>query len=57
MPIYLYRCLNGHEFDRLGKFDEPPPRCPACDAVTVRAMTAPSAYILKGDGFYKPSSP
>ena len=61
MPIYEYRCENGHTFDVLQKFaDEPLDECEVCGAPSRRVLH-PVAIHFKGSGFYqtdyKKSSP
>jgi putative FmdB family regulatory protein len=52
MPIYEYRCDNGHTFDALQKFaDEPLTECEVCGA-PARRVLHPVAIHFKGSGFY-----
>jgi putative FmdB family regulatory protein len=52
MPIYEYKCENGHVFDVLQKMvDEPLTKCVECGAPAVRVLTAPAVHF-KGSGFY-----
>ena len=52
MPIYEYKCDNGHVFDVLQKMaDEPLTKCVECEAPAVRVLTAPAVHF-KGSGFY-----
>jgi putative FmdB family regulatory protein len=52
MPIYEYRCDNGHTFDALQKFaDEPLSECEVCGA-PARRVLHPVAIHFKGSGFY-----
>jgi putative FmdB family regulatory protein len=52
MPIYEYRCQNGHRFEVLQKFsDEPLEACETCAAPAVRVLH-PVAIHFKGSGFY-----
>lgn len=52
MPIYEYKCDNGHVFDVLQKMaDEPLTECVECGAPAVRVLTAPAVHF-KGSGFY-----
>ena len=53
MPIYEYRCPNGHVFElfqRIG--DAPPPTCEICGAAPVERVLYPVAVHFKGSGFY-----
>ena len=52
MPVYEYRCANGHHYDKTEGFDaarEQP--CPICGAIARRQISLP-AVIFKGPGFY-----
>jgi putative FmdB family regulatory protein len=52
MPIYEYKCANGHVFDVIQKMsDEPLARCQECDAPAERVLH-PVAVHFKGSGFY-----
>lgn len=52
MPIYEYRCDNGHTFDVIQKFaDEPLDACEECGA-PARRVLHPVAIHFKGSGFY-----
>jgi putative FmdB family regulatory protein len=52
MPIYEYRCDNGHTFDVLQKFtDEALTECEVCGA-PARRVLHPAAIHFKGSGFY-----
>ena len=52
MPIYEYKCDNGHVFDVLQKMSEEPlTECVECGAPAVRVLTAPAVHF-KGSGFY-----
>jgi putative FmdB family regulatory protein len=52
MPIYEYRCLNGHEFEVFQSMSEDPvTRCRECDAPVERVFH-PVAVHFKGSGFY-----
>jgi putative FmdB family regulatory protein len=55
MPIYEYECTAcGHTFDTLQKISEAPlTRCPACGQETLRKLISPSAFRLKGGGWYE----
>ena len=53
MPIYEYRCPNGHVFElfqRIG--DAPPPKCEVCGEGPVERVLYPVAIHFKGSGFY-----
>jgi putative FmdB family regulatory protein len=52
MPIYEYRCDNGHTFEVLQKFsDDPLEKCEVCGA-SARRVLHPVAIHFKGSGFY-----
>jgi putative FmdB family regulatory protein len=52
MPIYEYRCENGHTFEVTQRMtDDPVASCQTCDA-PVRRVFHPVAVHFKGSGFY-----
>jgi putative FmdB family regulatory protein len=52
VPIYEYKCENGHVFDVMQKMaDEPLTECIECGAPAARVLTAPAVHF-KGSGFY-----
>jgi putative FmdB family regulatory protein len=52
MPIYEYRCENGHLFEVMQKMSDPPvTSCEECGA-TVARVFHPVAVHFKGSGFY-----
>ncbi len=52
MPIYEYKCDNGHVFDVIQKIsDEPLVECQECEA-PARRVLHPVAVHFKGSGFY-----
>jgi putative FmdB family regulatory protein len=52
MPIYVYRCPNGHEFEVFQNMSEDPvSRCQEC-AAPVERVFQPIAVHFKGSGFY-----
>jgi putative FmdB family regulatory protein len=52
MPIYEYRCTNGHTFELLQRITDPAPdRCEICEAGVERVLY-PVAVHFKGSGFY-----
>ena len=52
MPIYEYKCENGHVFDVMQKLSEDPlESCVECGA-PVRKVLHPVAISFKGSGFY-----
>ena len=53
MPIYEYRCPNGHVFElfqRMG--DAAPDRCETCGEGPLERVLYPVAVHFKGSGFY-----
>jgi putative FmdB family regulatory protein len=52
MPIYEYRCENGHLFEVMQRITEDPvTTCPDCGAAVQRVFH-PVAVHFKGSGFY-----
>jgi putative FmdB family regulatory protein len=52
MPIYEYRCDNGHTFEVMQKMvDDPVTECEVCGA-PVQRVFHPVAVHFKGSGFY-----
>jgi putative FmdB family regulatory protein len=52
MPIYEYKCENGHVFDAIQRMtDEPLTKCEECGAPAVRVLTPPAIHF-KGSGFH-----
>src|SRR3954468_22561263 len=52
MPIYEYRCENGHTFEVMQKMTDPPVEsCPE-DGTPVQRVFHPVAVHFKGSGFY-----
>jgi putative FmdB family regulatory protein len=52
MPIYEYRCINGHEFEVIQRMaDDPVETCEQCGAPAERVFH-PVAVHFKGSGFY-----
>src|SRR3954449_7918824 len=53
MPIYEYRCPNGHQFELFQKMsDAPAEACDVCGASPVEKVLYPVAVHYKGSGFY-----
>jgi putative FmdB family regulatory protein len=56
MPVYGYRCTNGHHFEVQQRITDPPlTQCPECGAPVTRVFY-PVGIIFKGGGFYKTDS-
>jgi putative FmdB family regulatory protein len=52
MPIYEYKCDNGHVFDVIQRMtDEPLRECEECGAPAARVLTPPAIHF-KGSGFH-----
>src|SRR5690349_24644176 len=52
VPIYEYRCENGHTFEVMQRMtDDPVSVCQTCDA-PVQRVFHPVAVHFKGSGFY-----
>jgi putative FmdB family regulatory protein len=53
MPIYEYRCPNGHTFEVFQRMSDPPATaCEVCGASPVEKVLFPVAVHFKGSGFY-----
>jgi putative FmdB family regulatory protein len=53
MPIYEYRCPEGHTFELFQRMaDSPPDACEVCGAAPVSKVLYPAAIHFKGSGFY-----
>jgi putative FmdB family regulatory protein len=53
MPIYEYRCPNGHTFEVFQRMSDPPvAACETCGAGPVEKVLFPVAVHFKGSGFY-----
>lgn len=51
MPIYVYKCDNGHVFEVLQQIDDPPPpKCKECESPVKKALTS-AGLIGKTSGF------
>jgi putative FmdB family regulatory protein len=52
MPLYEYRCENGHTFEVMQRMsDDPVAECEVCGA-PVQRVFHPVAVHFKGSGFY-----
>jgi putative FmdB family regulatory protein len=52
MPIYEYKCDNGHVFEAIQRMtDEPLTKCEECGAPAARVLSAPAIHF-KGSGFH-----
>jgi putative FmdB family regulatory protein len=53
MPIYEYKCPNGHLIEVIHGMSEPGPEsCPECAAAPLVRVLHPVAVHFKGSGFY-----
>ena len=53
MPIYEYRCPNGHVFELFQKIgDAAPAKCEVCGEGPLERVLYPVAVHFKGSGFY-----
>jgi putative FmdB family regulatory protein len=53
MPIYEYRCPNGHTFELFQRMsDLPPETCQICGEGPLTKVLYPAAIHFKGSGFY-----
>ena len=53
MPIYEYKCPNGHLLEVFHGMNEPgPTSCEVCDAAPLVRVLHPVAVHYKGSGFY-----
>ena len=53
MPIYEYKCPNGHLFEAFHGMTEPgPTACPECGEGPLQIVLHPVAVHYKGSGFY-----
>ena len=53
MPIYEYKCPNGHLFDVFHGMTEPGPEvCEVCGAAPLQIVLHPVAVHYRGSGFY-----
>jgi putative FmdB family regulatory protein len=53
VPIYEYRCPNGHTFELFQRMSDPPAdTCVTCGEGPVEKLLFPVAVHFKGSGFY-----
>lgn len=59
MPLYEYFCdVCKYCFEHLQKAsDDKKAVCPKCQNPTTNIVISAGGFILKGDGWYKPSKP
>ena len=57
MPIYEYKCPNGHLLEVFHGMSEPgPAKCDVCGASPLERVLHPVAVHYKGSGFYSTDS-
>jgi len=50
MPLYTYRCKNGHEFDRIvANSDVIQTQCDKCSNMAEKQISSFAGYVVKGD--------
>jgi putative FmdB family regulatory protein len=53
VPIYEYKCPQGHVFELFQRMSDPPPTaCEICGEGPVERVLYPVAVHFKGSGFY-----
>jgi putative FmdB family regulatory protein len=53
VPIYEFKCPEGHVFELFQRMTDPPPDgCPVCGAGPLQKVLYPVAVHFKGSGFY-----
>lgn len=53
MPIYEYRCPDGHVFELFQRMSDPPSEvCEVCGKAPVEKVLYPVSVHFKGSGFY-----
>lgn len=59
MPVYEYECGTcGGRFEVLQKFSDPEVSvCKLCNASPVKKLLSPTAFVLKGSGWYATDYP
>ena len=59
MPVYEYECGScGGRFEVIRKFSDPVlTECTLCNATGVRKVLSPTAFVLKGSGWYTSDYP
>ena len=52
MPLYEYECEDGHRFERIQRFSDPPvENCQVCQKPVRKLLSSP-AIQFKGSGWY-----
>jgi len=48
MPLYDYRCANGHNFEARHGFNDPAPACPVCAEANVQRVITSAPGVMQG---------
>ena len=48
MPLYDYKCANGHPFEARHGFNDPAPACPVCGATQVHRVITSAPSVMQG---------
>lgn len=48
MPLYDYRCANGHKFEARHGFNDPAPACPVCGEAQVQRLITSAPGVMQG---------
>jgi putative FmdB family regulatory protein len=48
MPLYDYRCANGHQFEARHGFNDPAPACPVCGEAQVQRVITSAPGVMQG---------
>lgn len=48
MPLYDYRCANGHTFEARHGFNDPAPACPECGEANVQRVITAAPGVMQG---------
>ncbi len=48
MPLYDYRCAQGHEFEARHGFNDPAPACPICGEAQVERVITRAPGVMQG---------
>jgi putative FmdB family regulatory protein len=48
MPLYDYRCQNGHQFEARHGFNDPAPACPTCGEANVQRIITSAPAQMQG---------
>ena len=48
MPLYDYKCANGHSFEARHGFDDAAPACPICGMAEVQRLITSAPGVMQG---------